>query len=136
MENRPFSEKELPPNDESLKEILGKVYKFYVELDTRTHQFKRDWNYSKGSGWIQKVHDRKKALYYLIPMNDAFIISLTLREQEKMKFVSDTDLREMRDLLENAKKYSEGYALRFAVVDRISFSEFIPLFEKLKETRK
>ncbi|WP_394972747.1 DUF3788 family protein [uncultured Croceitalea sp.] len=136
MDNRPFSDKVLKPSKDSLKKVLGKGNDLYDELNNLTLRFKKDWNFSKSSGWMQKVHDGKKALYYFIPLNDSFLISLTLREQEKIDFLSDDDLSELHNRIKSSKKYSEGYALRFLINDIASFSKFIILIKKLIEKRK
>ncbi|MFS4493508.1 DUF3788 family protein [Maribacter sp. 2308TA10-17] len=135
MDNRPFSDKVLKPSKDSLKKVLGKGNDLYDELNNLTLRFKKDWNFSKSSGWMQKVHDGKKALYYFIPLNDSFLISLTLREHEKIDFLSDDDLYDLHDQIKTAKKYSEGYALRFLIDDIASFSKFITLIKKLIEKR-
>ncbi len=135
MDKRPFSDKSLRPTEELLKNILGEVYKLFFELDRITVQFKKDWNFSESSGWMQKVYDKKKALYYFIPLNDSFLISLTLREHEKTEFITDVDLSELHDPLKSAKKYSEGYALKFSIKDRKSFLQFVKLIERIIEKR-
>ncbi len=136
MNQRPFTDKSIHPDEQLLKGALGKTYKFYVELDSLTALFKKDWNFSKASGWMQKVHDGKKALYYFIPLKGAFIISLAVREQEKDDFLTMKSLTELHDELKNAKKYSEGYALKFHVVDAASFSTCLLLIRSLVEKRK
>ena len=85
---------------------------------------------------MQKAHDGKKALYYFIPLHDAFLVSLTLREQEKLAFLSDDDMGDLHEQLKNAKKYSEGYALQFPVEDENSFLPLKKLMARLTVLRK
>jgi len=136
MENRPFSDNSLKPTEDTIKKNLYSSYKFYNELDNITFKFKKDWNFAKSSGWMLKVHDGKKALYYLIPLNNSFIISLTLREQEKSEFLSNDNLIELHEQLKNAKKYSEGFALKFLISDSKSYTPLVTLIKKLIEKRK
>lgn len=136
MEQRPFTDKSVQPDEQLLKNVLGKAYKFYTELSTLTATFKKEWNYSKTSGWMQKVHDGKKALYYFIPLKGAFIVSLAVREQEKEDFLSMKSLATLHDELKTAKKYSEGYALKFQVADAASFFTCLLLISSLVEKRK
>ena len=75
MGERPFKEKSHKPTEEQLNTVLGNLYTYFVDLKELTKGFKHEWNYSKTSGWIEKVADKKKALYYLIPLNDAFILT-------------------------------------------------------------
>lgn len=136
MEQRPFTDKSVQPEEQLLKKALGKAYKYYTELDILTASFKKNWNHSKSSGWMLKVHDGKKALYYFIPLNDAFMISLAVREQERDEFLSMKTMAVLHDELKAAKKYSEGYALKSHVADAASFSNCLLLIKSLVEKRK
>ncbi len=136
MDQRPFTDKSVQPDEQLLKNALGKAYKFYTELGSLTASFKKDWNYSKSSGWMQKVHDGKKALYYFIPLKDSFMLSLAVREQEKDDFLSMKSMAVLHEDLKNAKKYSEGYALKFHVADAASFYTCLLLIRSLVEKRK
>src|SRR3989338_809452 len=93
MQTRPFLEPSNPPTEESLQKTFGKVYEFYQTVAQKTSRFKKEWSFSKNSGWVMKAHDKKKALYCLIPLNESFIVSLTVRDQEKMQFLADADLK-------------------------------------------
>ncbi len=75
--------------------------------------FSKDWNFSKSSGWILKVHNKKKALFYVIPMEKKFKISMALRDNERKLFIKDSDLETINETLLNAKKYLEGFAIKF-----------------------
>lgn len=136
MEKRPFTDKSLRPVNDKLKIVLGKSFKFYTALDKSTPEFKKEWNFSGSSGWMQKVYDGKKALYYLIPLERSFLISMTLREKEKAEFLSDSAFHTLYELLKNAKKYSEGFALRFLIEDEVTFLEFSTFIKKLINKRK
>lgn len=136
MDDRPFADKSLKPTEELLRVALGEAFQYYREFDSLTVGYKKAWNFSKSSGWILKVHDGKKALYYFIPLNNSFKISLAIREQEKLTFLGDSDLHHLKEQLEDAKKYSEGFALQFLISDQESFSRCFPLIKKLTEVRK
>ncbi|TDR18468.1 DUF3788 family protein [Marinicella litoralis] len=135
MNKRPFADKLIKPTEDSLNRILGKVYAIYLELNERTFGFKKSWRFSPSSGWMQKVHDGKKALYYLIPLNDSFSVSLAVQEKEKMRLLADQAILPMHEQLKNSKRYSEGYALRFSVDNLHSFLPCINLINKLAAMR-
>ena len=113
MENRPFSDKNEKPDNDSLTKILGKTKSHYDDLVKSTENFNRNWNYSKSSGWIQKVYDSKKALFYLIPSNGCFEISMAIRQKEKDSILNDMSQKKYHELLTEANKYSEGYHIQF-----------------------
>jgi hypothetical protein len=42
--------------------------------------FSQEWNFSKSSGWMLKVFDARKALFYFIPLKCGFKVSMDIRE--------------------------------------------------------
>ena len=76
---------------------------------------------------MQKIHDRKKALLYLIPLKHQLKVSLTLRESERAMLLQDKGLSDLHDRIENAKKFVEGFALQFLIGNSSDYG----LFEKL-----
>ncbi|MGZ7096623.1 MAG: DUF3788 family protein [Methanobacterium sp.] len=83
------------------------------------------------SGWMLKVHDKKKALFYLIPFNDKFKISMAIRENERKAFLEDNELEKIHKIIKSAKEYREGYALRFDVKNADDFGIIELLIKKL-----
>ena len=83
-----------------------------------------------------KVFDRKKALFYLIPLNNAFKISLTIRENEREKLLEDVDLAGLREKISAAKKYPEGYALQFMIAEHVDMPILIKFLTKLLALRQ
>lgn len=131
MEERPFMDKNAEPEDEKLKQAFGDSYSYYGELMEITDAFLKDWNFSKSSGWMLKVHDNKKALFYLIPLKGEFKINMAIRENEKNTFLEDNELEAIHDMIKSAKKYREGYALRFEVKTRENYKILSLLVKKL-----
>jgi len=118
VDERPFKDKSLKPTEENLATVLSKVFTHFVEFNELTNNYKHSWNYSKTSGWMEKVEDKKKALYYLIPLDNAFIISMAIRENEKNAILSNADYKKYHAIVDQARKYSEGYNVKFEVVDK------------------
>ncbi len=115
MSERPFKEKSNEPTNEKINEALGAVSEYYHDLNKLTKDFQHTWNHSKSSGWMEKVEDNKKALYYFIPLNDSFILSMAIRENEKEYFESKEGMVKYKDIVSTARKYSEGYNIKFEV---------------------
>ncbi len=124
MKNRPFLDEKIKPTKDSLKEVLKETFKHYNAICQMTATFKHEWNYSKGSGWMEKVSSPKKALFYVIPLVESIKISMAIREEEINQFKSDREMDIFKDDLEHAKKFTEGYQLIFTVEDDKSFSKF------------
>jgi hypothetical protein len=108
-----FLDESKMPSDQSLKASFGESYKNYIDLMHIADSFFKDWNFSKSSGWMLKVHNKKKALFYIIPKENEFIISMALKDNEIKFFIKDSDLDIIKEKLISAKKYREGFALKF-----------------------
>jgi len=135
MENRPFIDKSVKPSNDTLKKIFGKAFSWYEMLQKLSSDFQSEWNFSRTSGWMLKVHDSKKALYYLIPLENSFIVSLTLREAERNLFIKINVLSELHTTIKDARKFSEGYALKFKISDAKEYKLLSLLLSKIKELR-
>jgi hypothetical protein len=136
MEERQFCNKSSKPTNDNIKKVLASVFSYYNQFMENTKTFSKEWNYSKSSGWIQKVFDNKKALLYLIPLNNQFIISMTVRENEREILLNDKEIDFHKEQLKQAKKYSEGYAMRFSVTDKESFSRTLIFINKIIALRE
>jgi hypothetical protein len=115
---RPFADSGIRPTEPELESTLGGALGRYRSLLGLTTAFSREWNYSKTSGWMLKVHDGKKALFYLIPLDCGFKVSLAIRESEREALMADPDLAALTDTLASAKKFSEGFGVQFDVDGR------------------
>jgi hypothetical protein len=124
MGNKLFLDPAHKPDEKSLESVLGRVYPLYQSLLTLTGKFSRDWNFSKSGGWMLKVHGNKKALLYLIPMENEFKISMAIREKEREAFMSDPKFQSIHPLIYAAKKFVEGYALQFMITNEDDFQKF------------
>ena len=131
MEERPFRDKEAEPTDEKLKKAFGDLYVQYKELMDISDSFCRDWNFSKSSGWMLKVHDKRKALFYIIPLKNELKISMAIKENERKAFLGDSELETLHNMIKSAKKYREGYALRFNIKDDKDYKILEILIKKL-----
>ena len=131
MGERPFLDKSSRPTEQMLQSAFGEIYTYYEKLIDTADTFSQDWNFSKSSGWMLKVHDKKKALFYLIPLKNEFKISMAIRENERKTFLDDIELKIIHDMLKSAKKYREGYALRFNIKYNGDFETVTLLIKKL-----
>ncbi len=130
MAERFFSDESTKPNENNLKTVLGDVYNEYKSIMEISDFFSKDWNFSKSSGWMLKVHDKKKALFYLIPLKQEFKISMAIRGSERETLVEDVELEKIHQIILSAKKYREGFVIRFSSNDE-EYETFIKLIRKL-----
>jgi hypothetical protein len=115
MNKRLFTDENVTPTEALLRKQLGHGMDFYMRILSKSGEYRKRWYYSRGNGWILKVADMHKALYYLIPVEDGIEISLTIRDGERADFMKNEEFGMLCPQLESATKYSEGYALRFGI---------------------
>jgi len=135
MDERPFPDKSKKPDEENLKTTLSKVFSAYTKLLKQTSSFKSEWAFYKSSGWILKVYDSKKALLYVVPKYNEFMVSMTIRENERDVFLKDHNLSFAHEDLKNSKKYPEGYAIRFSIKTKKEFDNISLYLDKLISMR-
>ena len=121
---RPFLNQSIKPTQQAIQTALGNAYPCYEKINSLVIAFSQEWTFTKSGGWMLKTHDRHKALFYLIPLNGGFKISLAIRENERAVFVRDDDLGMMHDKISGSKKCMEGFALQFEISNK---NEFQPL---------
>ena len=114
---RAFTDKADRPDDNSIAQVLDLSYAYYRQLLALPVGHKAVWQFSGSSGWMQKVFDSKKALFYVIPHLGSYMVSLTVREAEREDMLLDKRLTFAHAQLQNARKFSEGYHLLFEVKD-------------------
>jgi hypothetical protein len=131
MNERPFHDQTNKPNEESIRAILGSTFIYYNKVVGLASSYLQAWTFSKSSGWILKISDRKKALLYLIPLHNSFKISLTIREKEREAFLHDDELRIIHEKISSSKKYPEGYAMQFDIGNRNDFEPVDLLIRKI-----
>jgi len=86
LNERPFMDSANEPARETIKTALGELFTCYEEITGLAGTFSQEWNFSKSSGWMLKVFDARKALFYLIPLNGGFKVSMAIRENEREAF--------------------------------------------------
>jgi hypothetical protein len=135
MEERPFNDMNNKPAGDMLRQTLACVYSYYNNLSAFTGEYKHDWSFSKSSGWVEKVHDAKRALFYLIPLRGVFKISLAIRESEKEAMIMNKELQKYHSLVKEARQYSEGYKLQFIIEGEDSYNFFKYFITRLMALR-
>lgn len=131
MSDRPFSDPKVPPTEDSLEAAIGESYSSYRKLMGLIASFSHSWHFSKSSGWMLKVFERQKALFYLFLLDGGFKLSIAVRENERDAFLQDVELSSRHEQLSAAKKYAEGYALQFEVRNEGDFEKVEPFITKL-----
>jgi hypothetical protein len=135
MIERPFLKQSSKPTEQTVQSALGSMYVYYQKVLALANSYSQEWGFTKSSGWMLKAFDKKKALFYLIPLNDGFKVSLTIREAEREVFLNDGELALLHDKIASSKKYSEGFALQFDVANKKEYQLLETFLGKIKAIR-
>ena len=65
---------------------LGGAYPYFKALAGIPNSFTREWVFYRSGGWTMKVHDKKKVLFYLVPMKYEFGVNMAIREGFALRF--------------------------------------------------
>jgi hypothetical protein len=133
---RPFLDASIKPVELAVAAALGSTHARYRSILELADGFAEEWTFNRSSGWMLKIHDGRKALVYLIPLNDAFRMSLAIREAERDELLREADLAPVHEKLASAKKYSEGFALQFDVDSEMDFGPVESFVGRLISLRK
>jgi hypothetical protein len=136
MKRRLFTSADLTPTEALLRKGLGPAMDYYYGIVSKAGEYRKQWQYSRGNGWILKVDDTRKALYYLTPLEDGIEVSLTIREAERDEFLKDEELKELLPQLEGATRYPEGFALRFDIESAAQYAPVARFLTRLMEMRR
>jgi hypothetical protein len=135
MKRRLFTDADVTPNEALLRKYSESALDYYRNIIGTSGDYRKQWQYSRGNGWILRVDDMRKALYYLIAFDDGVEISLTVRDEERAAFLQNKECEKLYEQLESATKYSEGYALRFEIESAAECTSVMKFLLELMKVR-
>ncbi len=135
MKRRLFIDSGIAPTEYLLQKQGGSAIDYYKPVIAASGDYRKQWQYSRGNGWILKVDDMRKTLFYLIAFEEGVEISLTVREHEREAFLKNRECEGLRPQLEAATKYSEGYALRFEIESTPACKSVVRFLAELMKVR-
>jgi hypothetical protein len=135
MKKRLFTDSDVEPTEYLLEKHLGNAMHFYRRILAASGNYRRQWQFNRGNGWILRVHDTRKALYYLIAFDEGIEISLTVRDSEREDFMKNAGLEMLFPQLVSGTKYPEGYALRFEIENEAACSSVSHFLSHLMKAR-
>lgn len=131
-----FNRKEAIPDDKTLKRALGQAYSPYKDVLKLTETLPREWKfYGTKYGWQLKAVQKGKALFYLIPLLGSFRMGFAVRETERDVLLKAKLPAKAQEELRKAKKYPEGYPLRFSVTTAADLKPVRSVIEALLPMR-
>jgi hypothetical protein len=99
------------PSDAELAAELGAAHSLWARLRSEV-PLPGEWrSYSKKSGWSMRLKKGERNIVYLVPGRGGFDVSFALGDRA----VAAARERGLAKMVEGAKRYAEGTAVRFAV---------------------
>ena len=115
-----LDDKSQVPTEESLSSVLGPAKDLWDEfasaLASEYQPLSEKWGYSgKQWGWSLALKQKKRTIVYLTPSMFFFYAGYALGEKAVEIAVSRGLTPEVMSIIESAKKYAEGRAIRLEV---------------------
>ncbi|MGE5403235.1 MAG: DUF3788 domain-containing protein [Candidatus Doudnabacteria bacterium] len=115
-----FDDKSRQPQDDDLAVMLGSTFVFWNDLKRRISlrfsPLSIEWGFtSKNTGWGLRLKTEKRTVLYMTPCEGYFLASFALGEKA-VKAAHRGDMpAQVLEVIDNAKKYAEGRAVRLEV---------------------
>ena len=136
MNHTYFDSKDIDPTEQALKKALGELYSAYKEILELAGSFDHEWKYYGAKiGWQIKAANKGKALFWLAPLEGSFRLAFSVRQREREQLLKSNISPASKEQLATAKKYLEGYPLRFTVTKKSDMKDVRIVLETLKELR-
>ena len=134
MEHSIFLDKSLKPSDADLKEALGGQYELWMELRKMVYQKystgTEEWNFpGKKYGWSFRIKDKKRAIIYLLPRQDEFLVAFVFGNKAYEAILRSQVSDQIKTGLTDARVYAEGRGIRIPVPDRSALEDIYRLID-------
>lgn len=125
-----------PPTDKQLSAALGPAKSLWDQLLTELADKLKlpalEWNsYSKKAGWSLRVKRGDRTILYLAPFHRAFRASFALGDKAVQAAKASGLPKPVLKIIEEAKKYAEGTAVRIDV-DNVEDIDVVKKLAKAK----
>lgn len=115
-----FDDKTKPPQDDDLAAVLGKSYRLWKELkeaiSAKYAPIAAEWGFSgKAYGWGLRLKRDKRAILYMTPCNEYFLVSFALGEKAVAAAHQSKLPAAILKAIDDAPRYAEGRGVRFEI---------------------
>lgn len=115
-----LDDKAVKPDDQMLARALGKSNRFWQEikghLKAEYGELTQEWKfYGQKSGWILKTLQKKRNLFFFVPLQGSFSLSFVFGDKAVAAVEQSGLPKELVATLKNARKYAEGRGLQIDV---------------------
>ena len=134
MEHSIFMDKSQIPEDDDLRGALGDKYSLWMAIRDRVYEKYpeglEEWNFpGKKYGWSFRIKDKKRAIVYLLPGDQAFRAAFVFGGRALEAILKSEVSEQIKSDLEGAKVYAEGRGIRIPVPDKSSLKDISILID-------
>lgn len=116
--------------------MLGESFPQYQNLLELTAPYPHEWMfYGPKYGWKIKIVGKAKVLLYLTPKENSFSVGFAVRDAERDALLKSKLPKTTIDELKSAKRYPEGYPVRFEVGSKSDMNPVRLVVETLMSMR-
>ena len=129
-----FLNRDIIPDAEDVQEVLGGLYPAWEGLKKRVAnrcgECSSEWTWGgKKYGWSLRLMKKKRALLYMKPLRGQFLVSFALGGKAVASTMEANPPEWLKELLKDASKFPEGYAVRLEVVDAVGIEQVMEILE-------
>lgn len=122
MDTSIFTDKNVAPGENDLKEALGDNYGFWKTIREYVYlkypKAMDEWKYPGIKyGWSFRIKDKKRVIIYLLPRDKFFRVAMVFGQKAADEVMNKDISGEIKELLAAAVVYAEGRGIRFDVRD-------------------
>lgn len=123
MDTSVFTDPSHIPSDADLEMALGRTYIYWKEIANYVSELDPDlelgWNFSSPKyGWSFRIRDKKRAIIYLLPRQDYFMVAFVFGQKATDQIFKSDVSNHIKSELSAARVYSEGRGIRIAVKEK------------------
>ena len=135
MENPILTDQDQFPTDDVIFSIIGKTnalwIAFFEFLKEQYPDFEPDWRYYKdGHSWLMKVVRKKKTVFWLSVIKDAFRITFYFSDKAEEDILTSGISNELKEQFKYGKQYGKirGLTVVFDCEEAMAYAkELIPI---------
>lgn len=129
-----FTDKNIKPTNENLREALGETFEFWMDFVDYTYQNYpaaiEEWNFSSEKfGWGFRIKDPKRVLIYLLPRDRFFKAAFVFGQKATDQILESSISEDIKEELRTAKVYAEGRGIRIDVRQKSSIEDIHQLIK-------
>jgi hypothetical protein len=122
MDTSIFTNKAETPDDFMLSAALGELFKTWVNIrEYVIHAYPKaseEWNLpGQKYGWSFRIKDKKRAIIYLLPRDNYFLVAFVFGEKATNEALSSLISNDIKTIISSAKVYAEGRGFRIEIRD-------------------